>query len=259
MTPDLLSRAEGAAHRLTLNRPARRNALTPDLARALAEEIDRAGARDEARAILLDGAGGHFCVGLDLHWFQSLGTSPDVPALQRGLHHFQSAVLAVVRSPLPVIALLSGNAAGFGFDLALACDIRIAARGATFTSAFARMGLIPDGGSTFTLPRLIGTGRALRLLLSGETLDADAALRAGLVDEVVDDAELEAAGQRLVQSIAGSAEPSARTIKRLLRADELGALEQSLAAEGAAQLQALQGQEFKERLAAFAGRGAART
>jgi len=254
MPDELLSRPEDSAHRLTLNRPARRNALTPELARAAAEEIDRVSALGEARSILLDGAGGHFCVGLDLHWFASLGRAPATPLLQRGLHDFQSVVLAIVRSPLPVIALVSGSAAGFGLDLALACDIRIAARGATFSSAFAHMGLVPDGGSTLTLPRLVGPGRALRFLLAGETLDAGDALRAGMVDELVDDAELDAAARRLAGGIAASAATSAHTIKRLIRSDELGALEQTLAAEGAAQLHALQSDEFADRLQAFAAR-----
>lgn len=252
MSDDLLSRADGPAHRLTLNRPRRRNALTPELARALADEIDRVSALGEVRVILLTGAGGHFCPGLDLHWLLSLGPAPPVGDLQRGLRDFQSAVLAIVRSPLPVVALLPGSSAGFGLDLALACDMRIAAAGATFSSAFSRIGLVPDGGSTLTLPLLIGPSQALRFLLAGETLDAARAARLGLVDEVVDDGDLDAAGTRLAEGIAAGAESSARAIKRLSRASELGALEQVLAAEGAAQLQALHGAEFQRRLAAFA-------
>lgn len=251
MSDELLSRADGPMHRLTLNRPRRRNALTPELTRALADEIDRVSAAGDARVIVLAGAGGHFCPGLDLHWLLSLGASPPVATLQRGLSDFQSAVLAIVRSPLPVIALLAGTSAGFGLDLALACDSRLAGAGATFSSAFARMGLVPDGGSTLTLPLLIGPSQALRFLLAGETLDAARAARLGLVDEVVDDAELDHAVLRLAEGIAASAESSARAIKRLSRAPELGALEQRLSAEGAAQLQALQGPEFQRRLAAF--------
>ena len=258
MADELLSESDGVAHRLTVNRPARRNALTPALARRIAEEIDRVGALGQSRAILLSGAGGHFSAGLDLHWLPSLGVAPPLAALQRGLHDFQSVILAIVRSPLPVIALLPGTSAGFGLDLALACDIRLAARSATFTSAFAHMGLVPDGGSTFTLPFLIGPGRALRFLLTNETLDADAACRAGLVDAVTEDAELEAEADALVAGIAASAESSVHTIKRLSRASELGGLEQALAAEGAAQLQALQSDEFRRRLTAFVARTGAR-
>ena len=174
MSDELLSREEGAVHRLTLNRPARRNALTPDLAAALARELELIEERGAAHVVVLGGAGGHFCAGLDLHWLRSLGSVPSVAELQRGLGSFQSAVLAIVRCPMPVVAELRGTAAGFGLDLALACDMRIAAAGATFTSAFARMGLVPDGGSTFTLPRLLGLGHALRFLMAGETVERGA-------------------------------------------------------------------------------------
>ena len=105
-------------------------------------------------------------------------------------------MLAIVRCPLPVLAEIRGTAAGFGLDLALACDMRLAESGATFTSAFARMGLVPDGGSTFTLPRLVGLGHALRFLMAGETLSAARAFALGLVDEVRDEAEFDGDGHR---------------------------------------------------------------
>jgi 2-(1,2-epoxy-1,2-dihydrophenyl)acetyl-CoA isomerase len=257
MSHELLSQAEGRIHRLTLNRPERRNALTPSLARELAEELDRLEDEGAAQVIVLTGAGGHFCAGLDLHWLRSLGEIPDTTALQHGLSDFQSAVLAIARSSAPVVAVLRGTAAGFGLDLALACDIRLAAAGASFTSAFARMGLVPDGGSTFTLPRLIGVGHALRFLMAGETFDAARARAIGLVDDVSTEDELEGDVGRLVAALGGAAPSSLRTIKRLVRGAELGALEQALSAEGAAQLQALRGPEFRERLMAFVARASA--
>lgn len=257
MSQELLSHAAGPVHRLTLHRPERRNALTPALARELAEELDRAEEAGSAQVILLTGAGGHFCAGLDLHWLRGLGEMPDTAALQHGLSDFQSAVLAIVRSSVPVIAMLRGTVAGFGLDLALAADMRVAADGATFTSAFARMGLVPDGGSTFTLPRLIGVGQALRFLMAGETLDAKGARAIGLVDDVLPDGGLDAEVARLVEALAGAAPSSLRAIKRLVRASELGAVEQALSSEGAAQIQALRGREFRERLLAFTARGPA--
>lgn len=258
MPDELLSHADGAVHQLTLNRPARRNALMPDLARAIAGELDRIGEAGQAELVVLRGAGGHFCAGLDLHWFRSLGSSPSALTLRHGLADFQAAVLAIVRCPVPVLAVVEGTAAGFGLDLALACDLRLAAASATFTSAFAGIGLVPDGGSTFTLPRLVGTGRALRLLLAGETLDAGRAEAIGLVDQVADVATIEAEVAVLADRLTAGAASSVRAIKRLVRAQELGAFEQALAAEGAAQLEALQGGEFSRRLEAFAARLAAR-
>lgn len=254
MAEELLSREDGPVHRLTLNRPERRNALTPDLAAAVARELDLVVERGAAHVVVLGGAGGHFCAGLDLRWLRSLGPLPPAAHLQRGLAAFQSAVLAIVRCPLPVIAEIRGSAAGFGLDLALACDMRFAETGATLTSAFSRMGLVPDGGSTFTLPRLVGLGHALRFLMTGEAVTAERACTLGLVDEVKSDGELEASVASAAEAIAAAAPTSVRAVKRLVRADELGALEQALASEGAAQIQALQSPEFQRRLEAFISR-----
>ena len=254
MSDELLSRADGPIHRLTLNRPARRNALTPELASAIATELNRIEELGAASVVVLGGAGGHFCAGLDLHWLRSLGSLPSLAVLQRGLSDFQSAVLAIARCPIPVVAELRGTTAGFGLDLALICDMRVAESGAAFTSAFARLGLVPDGGSTYTLPRLLGVGQALRFLIAGETLTAPRAFELGLVDEVRDEAELEPAVTAIGRAIAASASSSVRAIKRMVRGDELGGLEQALSAEGAAQIQALQGPEFQRRLEAFVSR-----
>jgi 2-(1,2-epoxy-1,2-dihydrophenyl)acetyl-CoA isomerase len=259
MSDELLSQSGGPVHRLALNRPARRNALTPALARQLAQQIEHVEEAGEARVIVLSGVGGHFCAGLDLHWLSSLGGRPSIADLQHGLSDFQSAVIAIVRCPIPVLAVVQGTAAGFGFDLALACDMRLAGSSASFTSAFARMGLVPDGGSTFTLPRLVGVGRALRVLMTNQTLDAATALSIGLVEEVIDDATLDDGVRRIVAELLTSADSSIRAIKRLCRAPEVGALEQALSTEGAAQLQALQGPDFLLRLEAFSVRASARS
>src|SRR5262249_32740203 len=157
---------------------------------------------------------------------------------------FQCAILAIVRAPLPVVALLRGTAAGFGVDLAVACDMRLAGSSASFTSAFSKMGLVPDGGSTYGLPRLIGDGAALRFLLASERADAAVALRWGLVDEVVDDAGLDARAGALAAALSANAPASLASIKRLCRAGELSGLERALRAEGEAQVEAFLGPEF---------------
>jgi 2-(1,2-epoxy-1,2-dihydrophenyl)acetyl-CoA isomerase len=253
---DLLSRADGPAWRLVINRPNRRNALTPELAHAIALEIEHVCSTGVARVILLEGAGGHFCAGLDLHWLQSLGATPLREDIGRGLARFQSAILAIVRAQLPVVAVVRGAAAGFGVDLAVACDMRLAGTSASFTSAFSRMGLVPDGGSTYGLPRLIGDGAALRFLLASETVNAQSALRWGLVDEVVDDAELEARTAALADALAANAPASITSIKRLCRAEELAGLARALEAEAEAQIEAFLSPEFQRRLAVFLARSA---
>ena len=256
MTSELLSHRDGPARVLTLNRPERRNALTPELARTLANELELAGGEADARAVILRGAGGHFCVGLDLRWAATLGPNPSPAVTADGLAAIQSAVRAAVRCPRPVIAVLEGSAAGFGVDLAAACDLRVAAGSAVFTSAFARIGLVPDGGSTYTLTRLMGPGAALRFLTAGDSLDAALAHRLGLVDELVQEPALEGRVRALVNTIAEGAPSSVRSIKGLLRAGELTAFEETLDREGAAQLAALQGPDFKQRLMAFLSRSA---
>jgi 2-(1,2-epoxy-1,2-dihydrophenyl)acetyl-CoA isomerase len=256
MPAELNARADGPAWRITIDRPARRNALTPDLAGALADEIIRVGDGRAACAVLLEGGGGHFSAGLDLRWLASLGATPAPSEIRAGLSKFQAAIVAIVRAPVPVIALVRGSAAGFGVDLAVATDVRIAGSSATFTSAFARMGLVPDGGSTYGLPRLIGDGAALRFLLTGETMKADAALRIGLVDEVVDDAAMDARATELTEALAGAAAGSVASIKRLCRAHEIAGLERALRAEAEAQVEAFAGPEFQRRLMAFLSQGA---
>jgi enoyl-CoA hydratase/carnithine racemase len=253
MTGELHARADGSAWRITLNRPDRRNALTPALAGEIADAVEE-GARTGAAAVLLEGAGGHFCAGLDLRWLAALGAAPSPAEIRAGLEQFQAAILAIVRAPIPIIALIRGSAAGFGVDLAVACDLRVAGSTATFTSAFARMGLVPDGGSTYGLPRLIGDGAALRFLLTGEVVNAATAHRIGLVDELVDDAELDARAAALSAALAGGAAGSISAIKRLCRADEIAGLERALRAEAEAQIEAFGGTEFQRRLTAFLSR-----
>ena len=241
----------GAGRVLTLHRPARRNALTPELGRALGRQLGAAAQDPEIRAVVLRGAGGHFCVGLDLKWFATLGEDPGAAALQQGLFEFQQAVLAIVACPLPVVAALEGSVAGFGLDLALACDVRIAADTLTVSSSFARMGLIPDGGSTYALPRLVGPEWAARIHLAGEAVDAKRAEAIGLVSRVTTPQGLEDAVAGLVAEIATGGRESVARIKRLLREDERNALETRLAAEGKAQIEALGSAEFRERLRGF--------
>ncbi len=252
---DLQVATVGSARVLTLNRPVRRNALTPELGSALGRELDAAARDAGLRAVVLRGAGGHFCVGLDLKWFASLGVDPGAAALQQGLSEFQQCVHTIVACPLPVVAALEGSVAGFGLDLALACDIRVAADTLAVSSSFARMGLIPDGGSTYTLARLVGPEWAARIHLAGEAVDAQRAEAIGLVSRVTAPHGLEDAVAELVAEIARGGRESVARIKRLLRDDERTALATRLAAEGTAQIEALGSAEFRERLRRFLGRG----
>ena len=177
---ELVSESDGPIHRLTLNVPARRNALTPGLARTLAQEIEQVEEVGEARVILLSGAGWP----LLRRPRPSLAPlarrpAPASPTSSTASATFSPPSLPSCVVPYPCIAVVQGTAAGFGFDLALACDMRLAGSSAIFTSAFARIGLVPDGGSTFTLPRLVGVGRAMRVLMTGETVTPRRRSRSG--------------------------------------------------------------------------------
>lgn len=188
---------------ILLNRPRAHNALTAEMKSALLAALRQAAASAEVRAVLITGAGPAFCAGQDLREHAGLLTAAqDGAAMDTVREHYNPIVLAIRSMPKPVIAAVNGVAAGAGASLALACDLRIAARGASFLMAFARVGLAADTGASWTLQRLVGAGRAAELLLLAEPLAANRALELGLVSQVVDDADLPAAASALAARLA---------------------------------------------------------
>ena len=198
---------------ILLNRPRAHNALTAEMKTALLAALRQAASSPEVRAVLITGAGPAFCAGQDLREHAEVLTAAQTGAAQTGAaqtgaamdtvrEHYNPIVLAIRSMPKPVIAAVNGVAAGAGASLALACDLRIAARGASFLMAFARVGLAADTGASWTLQRLAGAGRAAELLLLAEPLAADRALELGLVSQVVDDADLPAAASALAARLA---------------------------------------------------------
>jgi 2-(1,2-epoxy-1,2-dihydrophenyl)acetyl-CoA isomerase len=180
----VLYEADGAVAVVTLNRPEVLNALTPELLGSLRQAAARA-ASEGKRALLLTGAGRGFSAGQDLASIQdgyTATSSPDLGGLLRETYH---PLLAELRAlPMPVITAVNGVAAGAGLALALAGDIRLAAENARFATAFTKIGLVPDAGLAYILPRLVGAGRASSLLITGDTVDAQTALAWGMVDRV---------------------------------------------------------------------------
>lgn len=176
----------GGVSIVRLNRPARRNALVPEMIDGLLVELRAAAER--AQPVVLIGSDGAFCPGADLKW---LGTFKD-PAMGIAelVASFHTAIVAMLDMPAPVIAAVNGIAAGGGLSLTLAADYRMAAASASFTAAYFRLGLTPDGGSSLFLPRLIGVARSMELLLTNRTLSAHEAHEWGLVNEVVADDDL---------------------------------------------------------------------
>lgn len=194
---------DGSVASITLNRPEARNALNAEMKAALLAAARDAAADDRVRAVLVTGAGRAFCAGQDLREHaEGLAAGTDPISTVRA--HYNPIITAITRMPKPVVAGVNGVAAGAGASLALACDFRLAARGASVLMAFARVGLGPDSGASWILQRLAGPARATELLMLAEPIDADRAAELGLVHRVVaDDALAGEAGQLAARLAAG--------------------------------------------------------
>src|SRR5213080_4130470 len=198
--------------RITLNRPERLNALTVEMAAALHAALDEAEADRSCRALLLTGAGRGFCAGQDLT--EIVGAAPS--DLTRLLEHYHPLILKIRALPIPIVCAVNGVAAGAGANLALACDILVAARSASFVQAFIRIGLVPDCGGTWFLPRLIGPARARGLALTGEPLPAETAEAWGLIWKTFADDVLLDEAHRLCRHFASAPAVALALTKRAL-------------------------------------------
>jgi 2-(1,2-epoxy-1,2-dihydrophenyl)acetyl-CoA isomerase len=245
--PQLLQSVTDGVLTLTLNRPEVLNAITPALLDEVTESLRNAASEHTIRAVIITGAGRGFCSGQDLRAATSAG-GLDVGAVLRD--HYTPAIRAIRSMDQPVIAAVNGVAAGAGFSLALACDLRIAAQSATFVQAFVRIGLIPDLASTYFLPRLIGPARAAELTMLGETVDAARALELGIVNRVVPDTELAAAAAELATRLARGPRSVGLT-KRALEVSHENDLETQLAVEERLQTEATTTSDFAEGVSAF--------
>jgi 2-(1,2-epoxy-1,2-dihydrophenyl)acetyl-CoA isomerase len=249
MTRDLRVEDRGAVRTLTLDRPDTRNGLTVDSTRAIAAAL-----RDlpeTIRAIVVTGANGAFCSGLDLKDAMRRGFQGG-PELERGLREdFHGAIKAVVACDRPTIAAVDGAAAGFGCDLALACDVRVVSDRAVFGEIFVKRGLMPDGGGTWFLPRIIGMGRALELLLTGDLVRADEAYRIGLANRVVPLADFPAAVTDYADRLAKGPPLVHRLVKQSVHAGLSGDLPAALEREATGQLELLGSEDFREGIMAF--------
>jgi enoyl-CoA hydratase len=233
---------------LTLNRPDQLNALSDELADALAEGLERAASSD-VRVVVLRGAGRAFCAGADI----SAVDGPmqlDVRALDRA----NRIVRAVVRLDAPVVSAVHGVAAGLGCSIALAADLVVAAESASFVLAFARIGLMPDGGSSASVAASIGRARAMRMAMLGEPLTAREAYDAGLVSHLADDEAFETVVGELVARLASGPPLAHAATKRAVNAATLGGLEDALERERTGQTILLRTRDAAEGMRAFAER-----
>ncbi|MBC8161203.1 MAG: enoyl-CoA hydratase/isomerase family protein [Roseiflexaceae bacterium] len=235
MIDKILTRRDGAVLTLTLHNPRLRNALDREMADALRDQIERCG--DETRVIVLGGAGGAFCSGADLTVLVGRETPADPDQIIRVLTEGYHPLLRAIRAaPCPVIAAVDGSAAGIGCDLALACDLRLVSERAQFAELFINVGLVPDGGGTWTLPRLIGLGRALELMYTGAAVAAAEAVQIGLANRVLANADFAAEVAAFAQRLAAQAPNSLRRIRQAVYAAQELTFEQALAEEARHQL-----------------------
>lgn len=208
---------------ITLNRPSVLNAIDAQAARAFLTILENIAERSDVRAIVLRGEGRSFCAGGDVARFRN--GDPEA-AIDEIITPFHEALQLLDQMPQPSVAAVHGAAAGAGFSLALACDFAIATEGAKFTLAYARIGACPDGSATYQLPRIVGLRKAKELALLAETIDAAEALRLGIVNRVVPEAELNAECARLVSRLAAGPSVAYGRIRELMTASferDLGA------------------------------------
>lgn len=246
---DVLVEIRGRTCVVTLNRPEARNSLTKAVVEQAAAAFDAASANPAVRCVVLRGTGNHFCAGADLR--QTLtdetGSLPDLDVYMDAFH---SVIKAIVRCPKPTIAQVDGAAVGFGADLALACDLRVVSDKAYIQEKFIHIGLMPDGGGTFWLPRLIGTSRAIRAIFLMEKLEASELKTLDLVVDVVPQDKLEARAMEIAKKLEKGPPLAFAEAKKALYAN-LGDVEAALKREREGQLRLLRTQDLVEGVSAW--------
>ena len=240
---------------LTLNRPQSKNGLTIELCGAIVSALEEAGRDPAVRAIMLTGRGESFCSGLDLkaaiamvQQFRGNDSNDDGPRSNHMREYFHGMIRAIRRIDKPVVAVLDGPAVGFGCDLALACDLRLGTSRASFAELFVKRGLMPDGGGSYTLPRLIGVGKALEMMMLGDNVGAEEAARLGLLNRILPNPE--AAWETLARLAKGPPLVLA-AIKRSVYGALTGSLETALDHEVQEQMKLLRTADCAEGMTAF--------
>jgi enoyl-CoA hydratase/carnithine racemase len=241
---------------LTLNAPERMNTISGAMLDALSRRLLQADADREVRCIVLTGAGRAFCAGLDLAAQMggpkgSLGNLGNVDANPGEIPLRDAPPIVLHNLDTPTVCALNGGAAGYGLDVALGCDIRVASDRAKLNPGFAKRGILPESGGTWLLPRIVGYAKAAEIAFTGRTLTAAEALELGLVNRVVPDDELAKVARELALEIAANAPLAVRAIKRMMRAAETETFEQNVHHVFLQLLPLLRTEDFQESVVAF--------
>jgi 2-(1,2-epoxy-1,2-dihydrophenyl)acetyl-CoA isomerase len=249
--PSILFEVKDEYALVTLNRPDRLNSFNPEMHERLRGALQEVKRRDDIRAVLLTGAGRGFCAGQDLSE-RSVKAGDAAPDLGHSIGTFYNPLVRLLRNlEKPVVCAVNGVAAGAGANIALACDIVLAARSASFVQAFAKIGLMPDSGGTYFLPRLVGTARAMGLAMLGDKLSAEDAERIGLIWRTVDDDKLMDEAQALAARLAHGPTKALGAIKEALYASPLNSLDAQLNFERDVQRELGRTEDYREGVAAF--------
>lgn len=231
-----------------LNRPEKYNAFVREMALAFQEELSRADTDASVRAVYISGRGKAFCSGQDL----TEAIDPNGPELTRIVsEHYNPIILKMRQCMKPIVVAVNGVAAGAGANIALAGDVVVAARSASFIQAFSKIGLIPDSGGTYTLPRLIGFGKASALMMLGDKVSADEAERMGMIYKVFDDAEFAEASYNIAKTLAKMPTKGLALTKKALNKSASNDLVTQLKLEDELQTQAGNTHDYKEGVMAF--------
>ena len=236
---------------ITLNRPEKLNAFIGHMRRDLAEALEHAGSERSVRVVIITGAGRGFCAGGDVEFMAELMERRDSEEFSRILGAGRRVITAIRHMAKPVIAAVNGPAAGAGCNLALACDIRIASTAASFTESFIKVGLNPDWGGTYFLPRLVTPNKACELFFLGETITAQEAARLNIVNKVVAPEDLESATLQLAERLRAAPPIALAAAKQAVYASEAHDLETMLRNETEAQLRCFESDDCHEGVRAF--------
>jgi len=244
----ILFTVENEIATITLNRPDKLNSFNREMALLLQQKLDECAAQHAIRCVYLTGAGKGFCAGEDL----AEVIDPNGPGMQKILSEQFNPIITRIRNlAKPVIAAVNGVAAGAGANIALACDIVVAAQSASFIQAFSKLGLIPDSGGTYTLPRLIGWQKATALMMLGDKVPADQAEQMGMIYKVFPDADFETESKKIAATLAQMPTRGLAYTKQVLELSMTNTLDQQLKVEDEFQQKAAVTRDFKEGVQAF--------
>jgi enoyl-CoA hydratase/carnithine racemase len=236
---------------ITLNRPEKLNAFVGHMRRDLAEALEATGSDPAIRVVVITGAGRAFCAGGDVSFMADLIERQDTEEFSRLLGAARRVVMAIRQMNKPVIGAVNGPASGAGCNLALACDLRIASTEATFSQSFVKLGLHPDWGGTYFLPRLVTPNLACEMFLLGESMNAEEALRLNLVNRVVAPEEFEPAVRELAERLRDAPPISIAAAKQAVYRSQSAELEEMLRYETEAQLRCFESEDGREGIRAF--------